>query len=79
MPLHVVPPAPPPEEDGRKKAAKRITAPRPAEMLECPRCKGREVVPSVIGLMLINGRPRGGTKQYLCVTCLLKGERVVIY
>lgn len=53
-------------------------APKPDAMLQCPRCAGREVVETKTGVVLREGKPRGGTKQYLCAGCLTRGERVVL-
>lgn len=74
MALHVVPPAPAPD----KPKLKSRTASKPAEMLECPRCGGREFIETVIGALLQARRLKGGTRQIVCVGCLLKGERVVV-
>lgn len=78
MPLHLVNPQPKPRETATAKAAKRIKAQAPAELLECPRCKGHEVIETKIGMLYVNGRAKGGTKQFLCAGCLMRGERVVL-
>jgi len=58
---------------------KRVRAmPKPATMVQCHRCGGREVIESKIGVLMKNGKPTGGTKVLLCVGCLLKGERVTL-
>ena len=58
---------------------KRVRAmPKPAAMVQCHRCGGREVLETKIGVMMKNGKPTGGTKVLLCVGCLLKGERVTL-
>ncbi|MGY3172423.1 hypothetical protein ACVWYU_001800 [Pseudomonas sp. TE12234] len=58
---------------------KRVRAmPKPATMVQCHRCGGREVIETKIGVLMKNGKSTGGTKALLCVCCLLKGERVVI-
>ncbi|MFK3794730.1 hypothetical protein [Pseudomonas sp. NPDC088444] len=58
---------------------KRVRAmPKPAYMVQCHRCGGREVIETKTGVMMKNGKPVGGTKQLLCVGCLLKGERVLL-
>lgn len=58
---------------------RRVRAqPKPATMVQCHRCGGREVIESKIGILMKNGKPTGGTKALLCVVCLLKGERVVV-
>lgn len=58
--------------------AKLRTALRPECVIECHRCCGREVTPALIGAALVGGKVRGGTKSYLCVACLMRGERVVL-
>lgn len=74
MTLHLVPPA----EAPAKPKLKSRTASKPAEMLECPRCGGREFIETVIGALLQARKLKGGTRQIVCVGCLLKGERVVV-
>lgn len=74
MPLHSVPPAPPPEKPKRKSA----TAPKPASMLECRRCNGREVIETKTGVLYQNGKTKGGTKALICAACHRKGERVLL-
>lgn len=73
--LHIVPPIPKPDDEPNtrhKRAAK------PPEMLQCPRCSGREFIETVIGGMLQGGKLKGGTRQIVCVGCLLNGQRVVL-
>jgi hypothetical protein len=79
MPLHVVPKTEPPPETPAQKVGKRLAkSARPAEMLQCHRCGGREVIETKVGVLYQAGRTRGGTKQILCAACLMKGERVVL-
>ena len=62
----------------QEKVRQRIKAmPRPASMLQC-RCGSREFIEAKTGVEYFNGKPRGGTKQLLCLHCLMKGDRVVI-
>lgn len=75
MKLHLIPPLPKPEEPVNSRAKR---ASKPADMIQCPRCGGREVVETVIGAMVQARKLKGGTRQIVCVGCLLKGERVVI-
>lgn len=66
-------------ETQAEEVRKRVRAtPKPATMVQCHRCGGREVIETKIGVMMKNGKPTGGTKALLCVVCLLNGERVVI-
>ena len=55
----------------------RLKAAKPPEMLQC-RCGGREVLVSLTGVLLKDGKPSGGTRQLLCASCFMKGERVVL-
>lgn len=74
--LRIVPPsAPSPAEKVRQRARK---APKPASMLQCNRCAGRELIETRSGVLFKNGKPSGGTRQLVCALCLLNGERVVI-
>lgn len=73
MPLHVVPPAPAPED-----RRKRLRATKPAELLQCRRCGGREVLETRVGVLYVGGKTKGGTKALVCAECHRKGERVVL-
>lgn len=74
--LTLVPPTPPgPAEKIRLRIK---SAPKPVAMLQCNRCGGREVIVTRIGVIFENGKTKGGTKQVLCATCYVKGERVVL-
>lgn len=76
--LHVIQGTPAPETPAEQ-VRKRVRAtPKPATMVQCHRCGGREVIETKIGVMMKNGKPTGGTKALICVGCLLKGERVVV-
>lgn len=58
---------------------KRVRAmPKPATMVQCHRCGGREVIETKIGVLMKSGKPTGGTKTLICVACLLGGHRVVV-
>ena len=73
--LRLIPPAEPsPAEKVRQRVRK---APKPATMLQCNRCAGREVIETKTGVLFKNGRATGGQKQLLCARCLAQGERVV--
>lgn len=66
--------APTPVEKVRQRVK---SAPKPDAMLQC-RCGSREIIETKTGVLLIGGKPTGGTKQYICAACLMKGERVVV-
>ena len=76
--LHVIQGTRPPETQADQVRKRVRRAPKPAALLQCRRCEGREVIETKIGVVLKDGRPTGGTKQLLCAVCLLRGERVVI-
>lgn len=74
MALHLIPkPAPP---VARKSRVKKVGA--PPDMIQCPRCDGREVIVTLIGATRAGTRIKGGTQQVLCAGCLMRGERVVL-
>ncbi|MBY0238123.1 MAG: hypothetical protein K2X55_02305 [Burkholderiaceae bacterium] len=75
MALHLIPPAPKPDEgpDNRRKKATK-----PPEMLQCPRCSGREFIETVMGAMIQAKKLKGGSRAMICVCCLMRGERVVV-
>lgn len=76
--FHVIDGTPAPDT-AQEKARKRVRAmPKPAAMIQCHRCGGREVIETKTGVMRKNGKPSGGTKQLLCAGCFMKGERVVV-
>ncbi len=76
--LHVVQGTPAPDTPAEQ-VRKRVRAmPKPATMVQCHRCGGREVMETKTGVLMKDGKPTGGTKALLCVGCLLRGERVVM-
>lgn len=77
MPLHLIPGTPAPDTPAEG-VRKRLRSSKPADMLQCPRCAGREVLVTVTGATIKSGRVSGGTKAWLCAGCHRKGERVVL-
>lgn len=76
--LHLIQGTPAPDTPAEQ-VRKRIRAmPKPATMAQCHRCGGREVIETKIGVLMRNGKPTGGTRQLLCVGCLLRGDRVLL-
>jgi hypothetical protein len=76
--LHLIHGTPAPDTPAEQ-VRKRVRAmPKPATMVQCHRCGGREVIETKIGVLMKNGRPTGGTKALICVGCLLNGERVMV-
>lgn len=76
--FHVIQGTPAPDTPVEQ-VRKRVRAmAKPEAMIQCHRCGGREVIETKTGMMLKDGKPTGGTKQLVCVGCLLRGERVLI-
>lgn len=76
--FHVISGTPAPDTP-LEQVRKRVRATdKPASMIQCHRCGGREFIEAKTGVMMKNGRPTGGTKALLCVGCLLRGERVMV-
>lgn len=73
MALALVPPAPKPPD--KREALRRHAS---AELLECPRCAGREFIEARTGVQLKRGKASAGTRTLLCAVCLLRGERVSV-
>jgi hypothetical protein len=49
---------------------------RATAILECQRCKGREIIETRIGVEV--GKPRSGTRVLCCAQCHRNGERVAL-
>lgn len=64
-----------PKEEVRRRIRRH---PKPAAMLQCHKCGGREVIAARSGVLVKGGKPVGGTKALLCAMCFAKGERVVL-
>lgn len=79
MPKFVVIDGTPAPDTPAERVRRRIRAHlRPDAMIQCHRCGGRETIAATTGVLIRNGRTRGGTKQLLCAACLMRGERVVL-
>lgn len=79
MALTLVPPADAPEPTPRSEAAKRIAAKTPAYLLKCHRCAGMEMIETVTGVEVTkDGKHRRGTKSKLCLSCLMRGQRIEV-
>ena len=76
--LHVIPGTPAPDSPAERVRKRVRAAPKPASMIDCHRCGGREVIETRIGALYRSGRASGGTRQYLCALCFMRGERVVL-
>lgn len=68
----------PPAETPAAAVRKRLKATRQPAILQCTRCEGREMLETVTGAGLINGKLQGGSRAILCATCHRNGERVVV-
>lgn len=80
MPKHfeVIDGTPAPDTLTERVRANRRKDHRPPDMLQCPRCGGREVIEARNGATFSGGKLSGGTRTVLCVLCLVRGERVVV-
>jgi hypothetical protein len=56
---------------------RRKSIPRPVALLEC-RCGCQELIQTRIGVLFKNGKASGGTTQWICAACLMRGERVIV-
>lgn len=75
--FHVITGTEPPDTP-TERVRKRVRQTKAGPIAQCHRCGGREVIETKIGVVLKDGKPTGGTKQLLCVACLLNGERVFL-
>ncbi|MGA0608840.1 hypothetical protein [Caldimonas sp. KR1-144] len=70
---------PPTEEPAATKVRRRVAAqPKPASMIQCRRCGGREVIEVKSGVLFQAGKTKGGTRQLACYLCMMRGERVIL-
>lgn len=76
--FHVIDGTPPPDSPKEELKRRLRNRPKPAEMLQCQVCGGRELTPAYTGMVYKNGKAQGGTKQWLCTMCLAGGRRVVV-
>jgi hypothetical protein len=76
MRLKVVTGTPAPDSP-TERVRKRLRATK-GPLLQCHRCGSREVLQTKVGVEIVDGKPRGGTKALVCASCWLKGERVVL-
>lgn len=78
MPLILIHGTPPPDTPKQRVVNRLKAHPKPEEMLQCPRCASRETLELKTGVIVRAGKSVGGTKQIVCATCFMKGERVVL-
>lgn len=78
MALKLIPGTPPPDTPKQRVIDRLKAAPKPGDMLECPRCASREVLTLTLGALLKGGKMVGGTKQIVCASCFMNGERIVL-
>lgn len=71
--LTVVPTVAPDASESRRVRLRE----KPSDAIQC-RCGGREFFELVSGPKRRDGRLSGGTRQWACVACWLKGERVIV-
>lgn len=77
-PFKVIDGTPPPDTPKQRVVDRIKKMPKPAAMLQCGVCGGRELTPAYTGMIFKNGKASGGAKQWLCVSCLVQGRRVVV-
>ncbi len=75
--LSIVPKAPEPDTPVTR-SRKRMKATRVEHMVQCPRCNGREVIQTRMGVVRVNGKPQGGVSALICAHCHRNGERVEV-
>lgn len=75
MRFKVIAGTPAPDENPVRK---KLRATKPAALLQCHRCGGREVIETRVGMTFRGGKASGGTRVRLCAFCYMKGERVVL-
>lgn len=68
----------PPPDTPKQRVLDRVKASRPADIVSCHRCGGMEVIETKTGVTIKAGKKSGGTKQLLCASCFMRGERVVV-
>lgn len=73
--LHLIRTALMPAAETKRRIRK---AAKPAEVIQCHKCGGREVIETRTGVVLKDGKPSGGTKSLLCASCWNVGDRVVL-
>jgi len=76
--FHVIDGTPPPSNPKEELKRRLRNRPKPAELLQCQVCGGRELTPAYTGMTQKNGKAQGGTKQWLCTMCMAGGRRVVV-
>ena len=77
-PFKVIDGTKPPDTPQQRSADRVKKMPKPAAMIQCHRCGGREVIETKTGVTIKAGKKSGGTKQLLCASCFMRGERVVL-
>jgi len=74
-----VPSSPPPDTPVEASRARVKAMPKHGDMIQCPRCGGRETIETRIGMMRRpSGTTYGGTRATICASCHRHGERVVV-
>jgi hypothetical protein len=76
--LHVIEGTPEPDTAQAISRATLKAQAKPADMVACPRCSGREFTETRTGVLMRNGKPTGGTRAMICTACLAQGQRVAI-
>lgn len=75
--LSIVPKALPPDTPVTR-SRKRLAVTRVEHTAQCPRCSGREMIQTRMGVVIVNGKPQGGVSALICAACHRNGERVEV-
>lgn len=75
--FEVITGTPPPDSPAERVRA-RLRKTATPDVLQCPRCAGREVIELRSGVTMKDGRTSGGYRRLACAACWLKGERIII-
>lgn len=73
--FHVIPGTPAPDTPAEKVRQRRVAS---APATCCHRCGGMTFTQVTTGGSLVKGKLVGGTKQWVCTMCHMKGEWVVL-
>lgn len=64
-----------PKPGPREKARLKLKSIKPADIVQCNRCGGREFIETKTGVMFKDAKTVGGFKNLICLCCLLNGAR----
>lgn len=77
--LHVITGTPAPDTPAERQRKRLVKAGTESGCLSCPRCGSLALTEVRTGMRPgSTGKPVGGTKQWICAMCQMKGEWVVV-